>query len=174
MLQFRCYRCWEPVEFRARPHTRHISCPNCGTKLYVGLEPSERLAEIHENPELHRSLQHRLLRDLGARQDLILGVREIIAGPESRHRPDAIFYHKSDADEESPFIFEVETCESIDSSHTISQCRLFSEAATKTHGRFYLVVPELCDEEMEEVAGEDVARQMLNRNKIDCDRVWSY
>ena len=177
MLYFRCYNCWTSLKFEQERGIDYIECPDCGTTLYVGKDSSRKLAEralANKNPEEHQEILDTLLKDLEERDNIVKGDVEIIAGPETIHKPDAIFYYIDDEEELLPLIYEVETCGSLGDKHTISQCRLFGHTAEKTQGNFYFVLPKICITNGKKVSGWVLAREMLRENDISYDGILTY
>ncbi|MBI5574461.1 MAG: hypothetical protein HY919_07930 [Elusimicrobia bacterium] len=167
-LHFRCYNCWESLKYE-NGNNDYVKCPSCKSELYVGdLEEMFEKSASLENPPEHNKLLEKLLNQLEQNKKIIAGNTEIIAGPDIRHRPDAIFYNSVDSEQIHPIIFEVETFESMETKHSISQCAIFSLTANKTEGEFYLVVPAVFeDEEEKKYSGQEIAKDIMEENSIE-------
>lgn len=177
MLYFRCYNCWSALKFEQKEGINFIKCLVCGVVLYVGKESFGKVAEEKTfiNSEAHQEILEVLLDNLRALNDIVEGNVETIAGSDSRHEPDAIFYAIDDKKQKYPFIYEVETCERINRPHSISQCKLFGQTALNTGGNFYFVVPKTCEgEEGEEFDGEEIAKEVVDNNNIRYDGIITY
>jgi len=165
MLKFRCYNCWRKIEDESNEN--YIECPDCSVELYTG-ELAEELVEASvANPSLHQALVDRLIIRLTQNKELVKGGNDVIAGKDTRHRPDAIYYYKSDFPQNNPIIFEVETCNSINDVNTVSQCTLFSETAKNTEGDFYIVVPKICIKG----SGVDLVKNMFDEYGFESDSI---
>jgi hypothetical protein len=62
------------------------------------------------------------------------------------------------------YVFEVETADSIEDSHTLSQWELFSAYAKQNNGRFIPVVP---------ASSQELAKRVLVSNGIHYDDLWT-
>lgn len=145
----------------------YIECPGCTTALYTGELEEELVEAAVANPSLHQSLLRQLISGLKRNREIEKGKTEVIAGEDTRHRPDAIFYYRDDHNQNKPIIFEVETCESISNINTLSQLVVFSLTSKYTKGDFYLVIPRNCNG----MSAEELAQKIIDDNGIDSEYV---
>ena len=75
---------------------QHILCPLCKVRLYTGKQTENKTEVTLLNPSSHWTLMFKLTAKLALGNNFNKGLTEIIAGENSRHRPDAIFYYDMD------------------------------------------------------------------------------
>jgi hypothetical protein len=136
-------------------------CPRCDTGLYVGyMEPrtvAGRARETNEYDQLRCALRDSL-KDM---KDFTEIDCEEIAGPNTRHLPDAVFKNTASEDPKL-LIYEIETCDTMLDDATIGKCRLFAMAALNLGAKFNIVVPENCNGHN----GKDLVNEVLSKNDI--------
>jgi hypothetical protein len=117
---------------------------------------------IREPSKEHRALLDALRTRLAQDPGVYIGTTDIIAGPCSRHRPDAIYYRYGSIYATSPIIYEVLTCDGVLGEDIIDRCRLFADTARNRLGQFYIVMPE----KHSDGKAEQIVVRMLDNNEI--------
>jgi hypothetical protein len=83
------------------------------------------------------------------------------SAPDKKYIPDIVCF-MNDANK-TMIIAEAETCDSLDTMHTLDQWKLFSANAKQRNGEFHVITPQLC---------KDKAHQSASTNGITVNKFW--
>lgn len=83
------------------------------------------------------------------------------SAPQKKYIPDVMCFKKDTNNTE--IVAEAETCDTLETAHTLEQWRLFSAHARNKKGEFHVIVPQSCKDEAQAVA---------SKNGITVDKFW--
>ncbi|HEX7320595.1 MAG TPA: hypothetical protein VF399_09610 [bacterium] len=158
-LVFRCSKCWMSLGYIGPDEL--MICPRCDTELYVGyMEP--RIVEGGARKTSEYDQLRCALRDsLKNMKDFTEIDCEEIAGPNTRHLPDAV-YKNTTSENLKLLLYEIETCDTMLDDATVSKSRLFAMTALNLGAKFHIVVPRNCNGHN----GKDLVNEVLSKNDI--------
>jgi hypothetical protein len=158
-LVFRCSKCWMSLGYMGPDE--HMICPRCDAGLYVGYMEPKRIEGCARKTGEYNRLLHALRDSLKDMKDFAEIDSEEIAGPDTRHMPDAVF---KNIQPEYPklLIHEIETCDTMLDDTTLSKCRLFAQTALNIGAKFHIVVPTRCND----LSSRDQIREKFSKNDI--------